>query len=74
MTTGADSLTEAQLKAIRAGMYVSRYPTDPKVDHVRCRWAIGGRQCTGYATHDHPSGFPVCKRHQKAGTGHQWPR
>ncbi len=61
-------LSEVQLRAIRAGMYTPRYPEDRPVNYDRCQYAVHGRtQCTATATVQHPSGFPVCRKHEHAG-------
>ncbi len=61
-------LTEVQLRAIRAGMYAPRYPSDRPLNYDRCQYAVHGRtQCSATATVRHASGFPVCGKHQRAG-------
>ncbi|HYC33510.1 MAG TPA: hypothetical protein VEB59_14575 [Gemmatimonadales bacterium] len=62
------TLTDEQRRAIRAGMYVPRYPSDPAINHAHCRVAVHGRrQCTATAKVRHPSGYMVCRPHERAG-------
>jgi hypothetical protein len=67
-------LTEAQSRATRVGMYFPRLASDPPFRSDRCARRIGNRQCDAYAKVRHPSGYMVCKTHERAGCSHPFPR
>ncbi len=68
------SLTEAQLASIRAGIYTPRHAGQPPLRYDRCARVVGNQtQCTGPAYVMHPSGVYVCPKHANAG-GVPFPR